>query len=1442
MALATLLAGLLVTAAAVWQRQGQLAGEANARYQHRVDRLAGEIAHRFDGIAAGLQSLQALHSASHEVEAAEFEHFVGDWALNGTLPGLISFGQAEPVRRGRLAEFIVHQRELTPGFALRSDGGQPVLWPMGLVAPLAEHFEAWGQDLAEEPGLRAALQLAVASGHPTLAAHLPPGSAQGQAGFSYLMPVYRRGTDPVTPSQRQDALRSMLVASISANGLLAGLDSAGETPLAFSLRDGAGGASDLPIYSRPNSPGAMPAFLAERGLLVGQHPLRLSASSTPAFDAEQQHTRALSLQAASGLLLSLLLAGSIWAMASARARALALAASMTADLDRLSQVAERTSSAVMVMDAQGRIVWTNQAFSTMSGHSAEAALGQLPHALMRSNLGTPEAKAALAQAYAAGDNFDGEIENRRPDGQVYWTRTEVRPLRSAEGQLTGFMAIDTDVTAVRQANQALQRERQRLDHVLEGSDVGSWEFNAQTGEILADARWAAMFGYAVAEVQPFSFARFCELVHPDDVPAMLAQGRAHHAGALSHYEVEQRVRHADGRWIWTQSRAKFVSRTPEGLPEWAAGTHIDISQRKAHEAELAEQRLRTDTIFASLPGVVYEFERPAQGESRFVFLSGSAASVLGLTPAELLADRHQLYRNVHGDDLPGLNEDMNASSRDLTPLRSEFRLRVGEAWRWIAVDALPTRREDGGIVWYGMLMDVCARKQIEAQLAAATQQAEAANRAKSAFLATMSHEIRTPMNGVIGMAELLAQSALTEEQADAVHTMRDSASSLLRLIDDILDFSKIEAGHLVLERTPVRLAALVERLCDALQPVATARQVELQLFCSPALPELVMTDPVRLRQIVNNLLSNAIKFSAGLPGRRGRVALRVEPDCAQPGQVRFEVSDNGIGMDPATIDRIFLPFTQAEVSTTRRFGGTGLGLTISERLISLLDGRIQVRSEPGLGTTFEVGLPLPAADPALATRHDSHLPGQDGDRLAPAPVLPEPAWQPSATPELHGLTVLLMAQGALPTDDLAAYLVPTGARVQRVNSLTQAQDLAAAHAGPVVLVDAADDSPPDWRSPLPGMPGDLRQLLIGGGRLGPAQLVAPNVGALGVLRRQALLRGVAMMAGRASPELRANVTSAAALGLTPVPAPGARSLVRPGIADDPQQPPAPPPLSVAEARARGRLILVAEDDPVNQKVIQRQLALLGHTAEVVDDGRQALQRWREGQHALLLTDLHMPELDGYSLATQLRREESPGQHMPIVALTANALKSEEQRALAAGMDGYLTKPVPLRALRIALDAWLPPRHEATPPAESLPAPSATSAPLVPASLPPEVLPVLRLDVLRALIGDAPEVVDEFLREFRSSARTLAHELRLAHAAGDAKQAAALAHKLKSSSRSVGALALGELCATLEQQGRRLDPAALTRGLAEFEQAFAALEQALATALGQARGQEEAWPS
>jgi len=685
--------------------------------------------------------------------------------------------------------------------------------------------------------------------------------------------------------------------------------------------------------------------------------------------------------------------------------------------------------------------------------------------------------------------------------------------------------------------------------------------------------------------------------------------------------------------------------------------------------------------------------------------------------------------------------------------------------------SLSILKTEAGPLVLSAIRDITDRKRIENELREKNDALRNADRAKGLFLASMSHEIRTPMNGIIGTLDVLQQSSLVGPQLELVGLIHESANSLLTIIDDILDFSKMEAGRLEIERFPMSVTQVVEKSCNLVNHLAERKGGTLTVFADPKIPA-VLGDAPRLRQILINLINNAIKFSSGLE-HPGEVSVRaVLISCrSNIAVVEFRVADNGIGMDGATLSRMFTLFTQADASTTRRYGGTGLGLVICKQLASLMGGDIAVDTKVNIGSTFTVRVPFEVA--------------------------PEPAGSGEGLPEIKGLSCLMVGEHSGMADDLVAYLEADEAVVARVPDLPVAREWAAAGPpGLAVWIVEGGAEPHDFgqmHSALQiGADLDLRVVLV---VIGRGRRRSPRAEADGVLmidgnslNRRAFIEAVAIAAGRARAEPQA---LAGQCRLTRVTAP-----------------------SREEALRQRRLILVAEDNEINQNVIRQQLDLLGYTADVASTGREALKRWQSGNYALLLTDLHMPEMDGYDLTLQIRIGEGGRTRMPIIALTANALAGESSRCRAVGMDDYLSKPAPLAALAAALEKWLP-----------VPASHQTQ------NMPDSPSAPVDVNVLKALVGADPQIVNDFLQAFAVSAARSAAALCEACGERRPQAVAAIAHNLKSSARSVGASKLGAFCSAIEVAGTAGDLALLTELLPAFEREIAVVDDYLARRAG-----------
>jgi two-component system sensor histidine kinase/response regulator len=545
--------------------------------------------------------------------------------------------------------------------------------------------------------------------------------------------------------------------------------------------------------------------------------------------------------------------------------------------------------------------------------------------------------------------------------------------------------------------------------------------------------------------------------------------------------------------------------------------------------------------------------------------------------------------------------------------------------------------------------EIMRRVAMEHDLNRAKNAAETADRAKSAFLANMSHEIRTPMNGVIGMANLLLSSALSSEQRDLAETLCESSEALLTIINDILDFSKIEAGRLILEEIDFDLSENLELALDLHADAAARKSIELVMQIDTDVPSRVRGDPVRLRQVVLNLLSNAIKFTS-----KGEVVVHVTTTGERNGktQLRFEVTDTGIGIPPDVQAGLFQPFVQADTSTTRRFGGSGLGLAICKRLAELMHGEIGVRSPGKGGSTFWF---TAALDPALE----------------PAPPL---LLTPSLLENHHALIVddnatnrkLLIhlctawrlkhraADGALTALDEMKAAARNGHPFDLVILDHHMPDIDGLGLATMVLAD-------------PTIPRPTFVLLTSRGeRLQKAQMDAHGLAAceLKPLHPEKLRSTLSRIMGRATSPFSGVATT--------------------------------PPIPVREVVPINESIpiLVAEDNVVNQKVTTLQLRKLGYSADIVTNGREALEALQRKSYVLVLMDAQMPEMDGMAATRRIRAAQAAGEpgfpaELRIIAMTANAMAGDREACIEAGMDDYLAKPVKPEALRAILERYLP---------------------------------------------------------------------------------------------------------------------------------------------------------
>ncbi len=677
----------------------------------------------------------------------------------------------------------------------------------------------------------------------------------------------------------------------------------------------------------------------------------------------------------------------------------------------------------------------------------------------------------------------------------------------------------------------------------------------------------------------------------------------------------------------------------------AGGTWLMWAALSRFSASAAEMRASNEYYFRVITEGSVDAFLEIEADGRITGWNAAADRIFGWQRTDIEQRRiGQVFMMEEGAEGKSFDDLLKNPAEFATGRRLEVRALRRDGQSFPAEMTISMFNHRSRRLFAAFVHDVSQRKLAERERELAKQAAESANRAKSEFLANMSHEIRTPMNGVISMTELLLETTLDVAQRDYAESIRDSGSSLLTIINDILDFSKVEAGKLELEYIDLDLRDTVEDVARLLSLQAHAKGLEMTAQIDPRLPDLVRGDAGRVRQILMNLCGNAVKFT-----QRGEVALELkvlEHDGEQT-LVRCEVRDTGIGIPADRISVLFDAFTQVDASTTRRFGGTGLGLSIVKRLVKLMGGHCGVTSTDGEGSTFWFTARFAAA----------HCPRESR----------------FAVPSLAGQRVLIVDDNATNRKVLMGQLLLCGVEPTAASSALEALDMLRQARDSGRPFDAAllDHQMPDCDGAQLGARINqdpiLSQtrliLLTSSGQRGDSHVFA-KLGFAGYLLKPVaqrdLIESLMLVLARTADvwHMRSQpiVTRHA--------------------------------LRSQRARAKSR-ILLAEDNVVNQKVARRLLERLSFRVDVVADGKQAVDAWQSGVYDLILMDCQMPVLDGYDATRQIRAAETLGDHIPIVALTAHAMKGDDAKCRAAGMDDYLAKPIDRARLEQCMDRLLP---------------------------------------------------------------------------------------------------------------------------------------------------------
>jgi len=849
---------------------------------------------------------------------------------------------------------------------------------------------------------------------------------------------------------------------------------------------------------------------------------------------------------------------------------------------------------VLISDLEGQILEANDAFLNMVGLArGDLESGRVKWTELTPPEWRPASERAVAQLRATGRSEIFEKEYFRKDGSRVPALVAIAAI---EGNPLQAVAFIVDLTERKRA----EAERATFKGWVEGYPGLMVTMNAAGQVELFSREVLNYFGKTKEELRNWAMT---DAVHPDDLPRVIDAWRRD-IPAGNDYIIEHRCRRADGVYRWFLVRASPVRDKDSRITGWyVVLTDIDEIKRAQEVIRTSERSLALtiDTI----PGLVWS----ANNDGGADFLNQHYLDFVGLTAHQ--AQDWDWTAAVHPDDLKHLIADWQRVMASGLPGESEARLRRHDGtYRWFLFRANPLRDDKGKIVkWYGINTDIEDRKQAEADRRA-KEVAEMANRAKDQFMANVSHEIRTPMNAILGMTELALEEAVGPEQRLSLSTVKSAAENLLVIIDDLLDFAKIEAGKVELAKEPFSLRQVVRDCVRAL--AVRAHRKGLDLICDVAaeVPDPMEGDSVRLRQVLVNLVGNAIKFT-----ERGEIALTVA--LAAPG-VSFSVRDTGIGIARDKQRAIFEAFEQADGATARRYGGTGLGLSIATRLAQMMGGKIDVESEPGLGSTFSFTAQLAMRQPLVAN--------------------PPPA-------ALAGVRVLVADDNRSTCEVLERWLRRWGMDPKVVSGASQALASLREERFALAVIDAGMDG----LTPVAG----TRVVYLGAIELPETQARLRELGGDARVTKPAMpeeLQAALLVA------LRGGVETTAA--------------------------PAPAPLIVG----RPLRILVAEDNDLNQLLMKQLLATRGHDVTIAADGRKALAQLESSSFDVLLLDVRLPDLDGFEVVKAIReREHETGRHLYVVATTARARATDRESCLAAGMDGFLPKPISAAALWGVLD-------------------------------------------------------------------------------------------------------------------------------------------------------------
>ena len=923
--------------------------------------------------------------------------------------------------------------------------------------------------------------------------------------------------------------------------------------------------------------------------------------------------------------------------------------------------------AFVLFDPDDRLVYCNEKYREMYASTGDIfQVGSKFEDLLRASIKNSDfgesAEEWIQKRLAHHRAAQHATEQRLTDGR--WVRIVDRKMD--DGHTVGFRV---DITSLKVATELAQsvsadlaQEQARLRGILEGTNVGTWEWGVTTGSLVVNQRWAEIAGYQLTELAPLDANTWINMLHPQDVVVSNEKLQLHFDKEADFFDCESRLRHKDGHWVWVLDRGKVSRWGPDGKPVAMSGTRMEITARKVAEQTVRELSASLQNVLDSAVNVGIV----SSGLDRTIRVFNKGAEILlGYTAEEVvhkesgsiffdpteMAALGESLALIYGRE-PTAQELVGHLSEQATPQEWTLVKKDGERFK-ASMTFSPMFGADAAVVGHLCIIhDVSRQKEYESSLREAMLMAEQSSVAKSQFLANMSHEIRTPMNAILGMLQLLNTTPLDRRQDDYVDKAKSAARSLLGLLNDILDFSKVEAGKMQLAPEPFALETMLEDVSVILSSNLGGRPVDLVYDIDSEVPQHLVGDALRIKQVLINLGGNAVKFT-----EQGQVVIRIRTLARNLERARLQIAviDSGIGIAPQNQARIFEAFTQAEANTTRRFGGTGLGLVISTRLIRLMGSELELISQVGVGSTFFFSLDLPIAElPASPARPWlKHYEAQSQRPVNAMLVDDNPVAVEANAAMLRGFGWMVhhAASGHAALDwmqaNLASKLTPLDvvfldSRMPEMDgwqTLSLARQVYQGHIAPKFIM----------------LTGDNREVLA---KRAEGEMAVRDGMVVKPLTRNMFAQAFDL----ACSDPDSLVDSVDSTLLSPL---------------------------------AGMRVLLVEDNLINQQVARELLQGEGALVTLADNGLAGLESIKAAKPMFdaVLLDLQMPVMDGLT-AARLLRQDPRFDRLPVIAMTANAMESDRQECLNAGMNDHVGKPFDLKNLTETLvrhTAWAPKR-------------------------------------------------------------------------------------------------------------------------------------------------------